>query len=70
MTKKRHHRPKPRRLKRGEQHQRVAYHNRLTGWYRVGPLVFHGTTPIADVIYEAMVRGMDLRFSIERKPSP
>jgi len=60
----RHHRPKPRRLKRGEQHKRVAYFNRLAGWYRVGPMIFHGETPVADIIHEGFARGFAVHFSI------
>lgn len=60
----RHHRPKPRRLKRGEAHSRVAYFNRLTGWYRVGSLIFHGETDVSTIIRIGLSRGLTVRFSI------
>lgn len=67
----RHHRPKPRRLRADENRRAVAYHNRITGWYRIGDRMVHGEVPIADVLRDFLRRGIDIRFHLikrERRP--
>lgn len=60
----RHHRPKPRPLKRGEMRRRVARANGFIGWYRIGDRLVHGDTLLVDVIRYFMGRGIELKIEV------
>lgn len=66
MRRQRKHRPKPARLRKGAAHKRVAYFNRITGWYELGArhirVRFHGETPLTDLLMVCRAHGVELSF--------